>query len=431
MNKTLNTYQQFFCLILAIYIYLGKGIAYGFFAEATLFIGILFLLHGIKQFTIIWDVKTKIMTALLFLNIAFIFRGISGQPFIDTIRDSFVINYMLFAFIIVLFKDYFLYFLKTVFKIYKYYPIITLILYILSLNKQIAEFELVGPYHLLYFKFGDMSVHLFVAFLLQITNLNQFKKPFDFINLLIILFLFSIASSYSRGGMLGFLFAFALFYFFVKDRFLINRIRTYLKYLVLALLVITPILLSIKVEENFQGRKAGAGQVVSNFTSIFADSEEGSLSDNKLWRLLWWGKIIDYSFSPPYILKGKGLGMSLAADDEIIMDSSDVSELRSPHNFNLTIMARYGVPIFLLWCIWLYYNFRRFRSSNLSKLELIILSIQVVFLFNASFDVFLEGPMGAFPFWVFVGIDLTCLTLSLYGTKEELTLFDSIDPEIA
>jgi hypothetical protein len=28
------------------------------------------------------------------------------------------------------------------------------------------------------------------------------------------------------------------------------------------------------------------------------------------------------------------------------------------------------------------------------------------FLLNASFDVFLEGPMGAFPFWTWVGLYL-------------------------
>jgi hypothetical protein len=28
----------------------------------------------------------------------------------------------------------------------------------------------------------------------------------------------------------------------------------------------------------------------------------------------------------------------------------------------------------------------------------------MAFLFNASFDVFLEGPMGAFPFWTWVGL---------------------------
>lgn len=431
MNKALNTYQQFFVIILALYVYLGKGIAYGFFAEATLAIGVLFLLFQIKSYNIIWDIKSKLLVILLFINILFLFRGLASYPIIDTIRDSFVLNYSIFALLVVLFKDYFIYFLKSIFKIYKYYPIVTLILYLLSLNRNFSEFELFGSYHLLYFKFGDMSVHLFVAFLLQITNLNQYRKPFDFINLLIILFLFSVASSYSRGGMLGFIFAFGLFYLFVKDDFLINRIRTNFKYLVLGILVITPILLSIKVEENFQGRKAGADQVVNNFTSIFVDSEDGSLSDNKLWRLVWWGKIIDYSFSPPYFIKGKGLGMSLAADDDILMESADVSELRSPHNFHLTIMARYGVMMFIIWCVWLYYNFKRFKSKNISKLGLIILSIEAMFLFNASFDVFLEGPMGAFPFWVFVGIDFTCLTLGLYGTKEEQDLFLSKDINIA
>jgi hypothetical protein len=28
------------------------------------------------------------------------------------------------------------------------------------------------------------------------------------------------------------------------------------------------------------------------------------------------------------------------------------------------------------------------------------------FLLNASFDVFLEGPMGAFPFWTWLGLYL-------------------------
>lgn len=35
---------------------------------------------------------------------------------------------------------------------------------------------------------------------------------------------------------------------------------------------------------------------------------------------------------------------------------------------------------------------------------LILLSISLSFLINASFDVFLEGPMAAMPFWIFVGM---------------------------
>jgi len=424
MNKFLNTYQQLFIYVLGLYIYLGKGIAYGFFAEFVLIIGVIFLLIEIKKYEIVWDIKTKILALLLFLNIFFIIRGAINNPLLDTIRDSFVINYILYAFIILLFKDHFLFFFKSICKIYKYYPLVTLVFYLLSLNEYIGSFELFGPYHLLYFKFGDMSVHLFIAFILQLTNLNTYDKPYDFINFLIILFLFSVAASFSRGGMFGFILGFGLFFLFIKDKILMIRIKNYLKYLFFALIIIIPVLLTIKGEENFQGRKAGAAQVVNNFTSVFVDSEDGNLSDNKVWRLVWWAQILDYSFSPPYFLAGKGLGISLAADDEILVDTTDdVAELRSPHNFNLTIMARYGVPIFFLWVAWLFFNFKRFRSPTLSKLELLFLCIQVVFLFNASFDVFLEGPMGAFPFWVFVGVDIACITIGFYGTLDESNLF--------
>jgi hypothetical protein len=35
---------------------------------------------------------------------------------------------------------------------------------------------------------------------------------------------------------------------------------------------------------------------------------------------------------------------------------------------------------------------------------LAITCILIGFIFNASFDVYLEGPMGAFPFWTWVGL---------------------------
>jgi hypothetical protein len=54
---------------------------------------------------------------------------------------------------------------------------------------------------------------------------------------------------------------------------------------------------------------------------------------------------------------------------------------------------------------------------------LVIICIQIAFLFNANFDVFLEGPMGAFPFWVFVGIDLIFNYFKLYNTSLEHDLF--------
>ena len=46
-----------------------------------------------------------------------------------------------------------------------------------------------------------------------------------------------------------------------------------------------------------------------------------------------------------------------------------------------------------------------FKKQLVGK-RLLISCILVAFLINASFDVFLEGPMGAFPFWTWVGLYL-------------------------
>ena len=98
--------------------------------------------------------------------------------------------------------------------------------------------------------------------------------------------------------------------------------------------------------------------------------------------------------------------------------------MRSPHNFNLTILARYGVFIFFIWIYWIVRQLKRLRDKSMSNLNLILICIQIAFLFNASFDVFLEGPMGAFPFWVFVGLDLIFEFYGYYNAKQELAFFE-------
>jgi hypothetical protein len=222
--------------------------------------------------------------------------------------------------------------------------------------------------------------------------------------------------------MLSFLLAISIFFFINKHISIKSNLKSYLKYLVLSLILIIPLILVLPKDENFQGRKAGLDQITSNVTSIVSDEEQGSLSDNKIWRLLWWAKIIDYTFGGDYFLTGKGLGVSLAQDDDIFFESND-SDLRSPHNFHLSILARYGVPIFSIWIIWLFITIKRINSSGLKTLRLIFITIQIAFIFNATFDVFLEGPMGAFPFWVFVGVDF--LT-EVYDSEDKLQLNEII-----
>jgi hypothetical protein len=52
----------------------------------------------------------------------------------------------------------------------------------------------------------------------------------------------------------------------------------------------------------------------------------------------------------------------------------------------------------------MFLHLKAVRRKNMEPFLLVLLVITLAFLVNASFDVFLEGPMGAMPFWVFVGL---------------------------
>lgn len=422
MIKILQLYKTIFISTLALYIYLGKGIAYGYFAELLLLVGILLLIKQRRSINLLKGKAAYLLYFLLFINIFYLARGIVYFGLMDTIRDSFILNYIYFAFILLLFQDSIEGLLKSIFKIYKYYPIVLFSLYMISLNDFLGNMSIFGGIHLLFFKFGDIGVHLFIAFILQISSLNTYKKPFDLINYLLIFILFSVASSYSRSGMLSFIIAFFVFYYFLNDKIVKDQLKNFVKYVPIVFIISLLFLSKFKVADNFQGRTVGVEQVALNFTSIFSTSEEGGLNDNKIWRLLWWGQIIDYTFNGPFFIAGKGLGISLADDDQILTTDLE-GDLRSPHNYSLSVLARYGVFIFFIWLYWNILHLRRIKSFNLSKLQLVIICIQIAFLFNANFDVFLEGPMGAFPFWVFVGIDLIFNYFKLYNTSLEHDLF--------
>ena len=231
MTKLLQLYRLLFIITLALYIYLGKGIAYGYFAEFMMLLGLLLLIKERKQIPIITERAGKIMYLFLIINIFFLIRGFLNYGIVDTIRDSLVINYLLFSFIILLFANEIEQFIKSILIIYKYFPIIVFCLYILSLNNFFGSISFFGGIHVLYFKFGDISVHLLAAFLFQITGLVTFKKPYDIINLMIIFLLFSIAASYSRGGMLSFLLGLIIFYKNLRASIIKEQLKRYLKYL--------------------------------------------------------------------------------------------------------------------------------------------------------------------------------------------------------
>ncbi|MES2330182.1 MAG: O-antigen ligase family protein [Bacteroidota bacterium] len=426
MNSIKRLYLNFYLVVLALYVYFDKGIAYSFLSEVLLVAGVVLLILNYRSLEIPWNKRIFFLLVFLLVTAVFVFRGVRGYPFMEVIRDSFMFNYILFVFVLFLFKDDMDYFMEKLGVIYQWFPLVAVISFLcLSYVPYLAQLEVFGGQLLLLYKYGDLSVHLFIVTMLLLNGYIKMGKKFMVINAVLIAYLYLIASSYSRAGMLAYIISFGVFYFFSVNRVMKKQLVSYLKYVPVILLIALPIYLGTNVKENFQGRKLGLDQLKENATSVFSPDAEGTLSDNKVWRLVWWGKIIDYTFGGEYFLAGKGLGMSLASDDEI--PGSEDGELRSPHNFHMTVLARYGVPFFVLWLAWIFLHFKRIWQKGLDPLSLMLLVISLTFIFNASFDVYLEGPMGAFPFWTFVGL---LYTHEAFGIKKDPIILTTKDKEI-
>lgn len=176
-----------------------------------------------------------------------------------------------------------------------------------------------------------------------------------------------------------------------------------------ALMWILNIHIATSTEEH--GRYISADQIINNVQSIYSDSDDENLSGSKQWRLLWWDTIIDYTIHGQYFWKGKGFGVNLADDDGFQVEADH--SLRSPHNGHLTMLARGGVPMLVLWAVCqltLGYGLvsgawsahRRGQKHWFGLLSFLFV-YWLAYLINASFDVFLEGPVGGIWFWCVYG----------------------------
>jgi hypothetical protein len=389
---------------MTLYIFLNKGVAYTYLVEVLWLFGILLLLMHRKKVELIWNKTTKLILFFIAISFVYILRGFSKYDIIDLIRDSFIFQYGWFVFILFLFKEKLEIIWETLFFIYKWLPFVALLNFILQYF--VPFFETVAPFGgipILLYKNGDMGVQLLISTLLLLYSFENKTLKWRVLLSLVIALDFLILASYSRSGIVAFLASMLCFIYFNKDIQLQSRVRLLIKYLPIILLVVTPIYINIKVAENFQGRAVGLEQIKNNFSSIVGGTTDATSENNVVWRLVWWAKIIDYSLSFPNFFIGKGLGMNLATDDDIItLDDS----LRSPHNFHLNIMSRFGVLIFMIWTYFLIQLLRPLFKKQLQGKRLLIGCILLAFLLNASFDVFLEGPMGAFPFWTWLGLYL-------------------------
>ena len=169
-----------------------------------------------------------------------------------------------------------------------------------------------------------------------------------------------------------------------------------------------------------KGRPATLQQMIENILSIFGSSSDSGLEGSKQFRLAWWGTIVDYTVFGDYFWTGKGFGVNLA-DADGFQSTADHS-LRSPHNSEMTVLARMGVPGLVLWvlvqgafCIGVLratLAHRRAGDTQLAAVGGLIVAYWVAMMVDTSFDPYLEGPQGGIWFWAIFGLGLVVMRLA-------------------
>ena len=272
---------------------------------------------------------------------------------------------------------------------------------------------------LLYVKGGDLMVHLtgiVAALVLGLVRASPARWA-------LAAFSAGIIMVSNRGGMVAFVLGLGVVWLLRPPGAGVGRFAYAFVLLVLLGLMAGPL-----VDAQVQGgsRDLSVGQVVENVKSIFVPSGSSTLDGTKRWRMLWWGEIVDYTVRGHYFWTGKGFGLNLAEADGFVVAGDD--GLRSPHNGHLTILARAGVPGFLLWvalhAAWVgavlraWFLSRAADHRRWTALFAWLLGFWTAALANASFDVYLEGPMGAVWVWTVIGLGVAAARL--YATRPDL-----------
>jgi hypothetical protein len=440
-------------VLLAGYMFMGRGFAHIgvgviYVGEVVLAIGLVATAYavirlGLRPFrSVIVGLLVLFMALGLVRTIPYV--GVYGA---DALRDAVLWGYAFFALFIYLLADRA--WLSGALRIFGLIvPIFALWLPIafnifLELGKDISNQTPGTIIPLVYFKAGDMTVHSVgaAAFLILLTTAWASFRTLAWRYAIAqpLIWTMFINGTISRGALLGAASGLGLVLLATR------RLRNWLPIaiaavaLTIALVVgplIGPAVASILPSPAGPAPAPGAsaepppwwagnrpttiGGFVENLGSTFTDSGDVNQVGTKRFRLEWWGKIVDYTVFGPYFLTGKGFGINLADADGFQPTQDD--SLRAPHNSTMTVLARMGVPGFVLWValqaawalglLWAFVRNRRAGDAWLSAVSAWIFIYWFATMVVTSFDPYIEGPQGGIWFWTLFGLGLVAMRLA-------------------
>lgn len=135
-------------------------------------------------------------------------------------------------------------------------------------------------------------------------------------------------------------------------------------------------------------------------------------ADNNRFRLVWWRNVAEETLTVSPIF-GLGFGADLARGFVQVYypDAGDDFSARSPHNIYMTMLGRMGLIgagiMLAIYVLQFRTTLRTVRATRIDPGRQEALTLQAacwVVLVSSCFGVVLEGPMGAIPFWIMLGL---------------------------
>jgi len=134
--------------------------------------------------------------------------------------------------------------------------------------------------------------------------------------------------------------------------------------------------------------------------------------DNNRFRLIWWKNVAEETLqTAPALGQGFGADLTHGFLREYYATSNEDFTARSPHNIFMTTLGRMGLVGFTI-LLGIYFvqarsTARVARAARADPTHAEAMSLQAavwVVMISACLGVVLEGPMGAIPFWIMLGL---------------------------
>jgi len=409
----------------------GKGFAYLgaaplFVTEAVLVLGLLAMAQSRCMLPALLSAPGMILAVLMLfaLTRTVPFVGTYG---IDALRDSVLVMYALFAFVVTTLLMQRPERLADALRFLRWFtgiivfvgPLAYLASGALTPGLFPAMPHLPGTdIPILSIRGGELGVHLAGCAVLALVGLRRASRVW----ICGLVFGIALVASQSRGGMLAIL---------LPVLFALPFTRVWRKAVAIGMAGMVALGLGYAADITVlsapsdagraDARSLGVRQVVDNVLSLVVPSENKVLDDTKLFRVLWWSRIVDYTYGGEHFWSGKGFGVNLSVDDGFVVGEKGAAPLRSPHNGHLNVLARMGIPGLTLWLAFLVTWLAsimacarlawRNQDEAWGNLLLFVACYWLANVINATFDVALEGPMLGVWFWCQTGFGMAVVSI--------------------